>query len=223
MRTLIIGGGKVGSYLARELETAGHHVTVIESDLGRATEVGETTNALVLHGDATDIGLLEEADLHRADWVLAVTGRDEDNIVACQLAATLGATRVLARLNNPKNRSTFDALKIPVVAVTDLMVQVISREVEVDVGEAVRVALLGRGQISLHRDRGAGRRRAAEGHRHGAARADDPRIGHAGGRGGRSRALHSHRSRRPGAGGHQRRERVRRAGSAVQGPVRRLD
>lgn len=149
MRTLIIGGGKVGSYLAKELDSAGHHVIVIESDLGRATQVGETTNALVLHGDATDIGLLEEADLHRSDWVLAVTGRDEDNIVACQLAATLGASRVLARLNDPKNRSTFDALKIPVVAVTDLMVQVISREVEVDVQEAVRVALLGRGTISL--------------------------------------------------------------------------
>ncbi len=149
MRTLIIGGGKVGSYLARELDEAGHHVTVIESDLGRAPEVGETTNALVLHGDATDIGLLEEADPHRSDWVLAVTGRDEDNIVACQLATTLGAARVLARLNNPKNRSTFDALKIPVVAVTDLMVKVISSEVAFDVQEAVRVALLGRGKISL--------------------------------------------------------------------------
>jgi trk system potassium uptake protein TrkA len=149
MRTLIIGGGKVGSHLARELESAGHHVTVIESDLGRATQVGETTNALVLHGDATDIGLLEEADVHRSDWVLAVTGRDEDNIVACQLAATLGTPRILARLNDPKNRSTFDALRIPVVAVTDLMVQVISREVAVDVEEAVRIALLGRGQISL--------------------------------------------------------------------------
>ena len=149
MRTLIIGGGKVGSYLARELDAAGHHVTVIESDLNRARQVGEATKVLVLHGDATDIRLLEEADIHRSDWVLAVTGRDEDNIVACQLAATLGATRVLARLNDPKNRSTFDALKIPVVAVTDLMVQVISREVTVDVEEAVRIALLGRGQISL--------------------------------------------------------------------------
>ncbi len=149
MRSVIIGGGKVGSYLAQELDSSGHHVTVIESDLARATEVGEATNALVLQGDATDMRLLEQADLHRADWVLAVTGRDEDNIVACQLAATLGATRVLARLNDPKNRSTFDALGIPVVAVTDLMVQVISREVEVDVEEAVRVALLGRGQISL--------------------------------------------------------------------------
>jgi trk system potassium uptake protein TrkA len=149
MRTLIIGGGKVGSYLARELDSAGHAVTVIESDQTRATYVGESTNALILWGDATAIRLLEEGDVHRADWVLAVTGRDEDNIVACQLAATLGAPRVLARLNDPKNRSTFDALGIPVVAVTDLMVQVISREVEVDVEEAVRIALIGRGQISL--------------------------------------------------------------------------
>jgi trk system potassium uptake protein TrkA len=149
MRTLIVGGGKVGSYLARELDAAGHHVTVIESDLGRATQVGDTTKALVLHGDATDIRLLQEADIHRSDWVLAVTGRDEDNIVACQLAVTLGTPRVLARLNDPRNRSTFDALEIPVVAVTDLMVQVISQEVAVDVQEAVRHALLNRGQISL--------------------------------------------------------------------------
>jgi trk system potassium uptake protein TrkA len=56
---------------------------------------------------------------------------------------------VLARLNNPRNRPTFEALGIPVVAVTDLMVQVISREVQADVGELVRLALLGRGQVSL--------------------------------------------------------------------------
>jgi len=149
MRSIIIGGGKVGSYLARELEKTGHSVTVIESDRRRAAAVTESTDALVLVGDATDVSLLQEADVHRADWVLAVTGRDEDNIVACQLTATLGAHRVLARLNDPKNRSTFEALEIPVVAVTDLMVQVISHEVETDVGEAVRVALLGRGRVSL--------------------------------------------------------------------------
>ena len=149
MRTLIVGGGKVGSYLARELDEAGHAVTVIESNPKRALMVGEDTGALVLEGDGTDIRLLEEGDVHRADWVLAVTGRDEDNIVSCQLAATLGARRVLARLNDPKNRPTFDALGIPVVSVTDLMAQVIGREVEVDVGEAVRLATLGRGQVSI--------------------------------------------------------------------------
>lgn len=149
MRIVIIGGGKVGSYLTRVMREAGHVVAVIEQDAGRAENIAEETEALVLEGDGTDVELLNTAGVDRADWVLAVTGQDESNVVACQLAATLGASRVLARLNNPRNRPTFEALGIPVVAVTDLMVQVISREVEADVGELVRLALLGRGQVSL--------------------------------------------------------------------------
>ncbi len=149
MRIMIVGGGKVGSYLAEELGNNGHTVTVIESDVNRARRISESTKVLVLLGDGTDIGLLEEGDVHRADWVLAVTGRDEDNIVACQLASTLGATRVLARLNDPMHRRTFDSLGIPVVSVTDLMAQVIGQEVAVDVGDAVRLALLGKGEVSL--------------------------------------------------------------------------
>jgi trk system potassium uptake protein TrkA len=124
-------------------------VAVIEQDAGQAESIAEETEALVLEGDGTDVELLNTAGVDRADWVLAVTGQDESNVVACQLAATLGASRVLARLNNPRNRPTFEALGIPVVAVTDLMVQVISREVQADVGELVRLALLGRGQVSL--------------------------------------------------------------------------
>lgn len=149
MRIVIIGGGKVGSYLTRVMREAGHVVAVIEQDAGRAESIAEETEALVLEGDGTDVELLNTAGVDRADWVLAVTGQDESNVVACQLAATLGASRVLARLNNPRNRPTFEALGIPVVAVTDLMVQVISREVQADVGELVRLALLGRGQVSL--------------------------------------------------------------------------
>lgn len=149
MRLVIVGGGKVGSYLTRVLRVAGHVVAVIEQDAGRAAGLAEETEALVLEGDGTDVELLKTAGADRADWLLAVTGLDENNVVACQLGATLGANRVLARLNNPRNRPTFEALGIPVVAVTDLMVQVISREVEADVGELVRLALLGRGQVSL--------------------------------------------------------------------------
>lgn len=149
MRALIVGGGEVGAYLAQVLGAQGHTVSLIESDSKRATAISETTKAMVLLGDGTDIQLLRDGDVHRADWVLAVTGKDQDNIVACQLSMTLGAKRVLARLNDPKNRHTFDALHIPVVAVTDMMVQVISAEVDLDVQEAVRVALLGRGQVSL--------------------------------------------------------------------------
>ena len=107
---------------------------------GRAWQV-------VLEGDGTSIDLLKEADVERADWVVAVTGRDEENLVACELAQTLGARRTIARLNDPRNRATFDALGIPVVAVTDLIGEVIEREV--DVVELQRLAIIGRGRISL--------------------------------------------------------------------------
>lgn len=148
MRILLIGGGKVGSFLARELHKAGHVVTVIEDAHGHAEALTDEMKVLVLEGDGTDVNLLKAADADRADWVLAVTGLDEVNLVACQLALTLGAGRVLARLNNPLNRPTFDALDIPVVAVTDVMATLISREVEV--GEFRHIALLGRGEVSVY-------------------------------------------------------------------------
>lgn len=148
MRVTLIGGGKVGSYLARELHEAGHVVSVIEEAHSHAQKLTDESRVLVLEGDGTDVNLLKAADTSRADWVLAVTGLDEVNLVACQLALTLGASRVLARLNNRLNRPTFEALKIPVVAVTDVMATLISREVEVP--EFRHVALLGRGEISVY-------------------------------------------------------------------------
>lgn len=148
MRVILVGGGKVGSYLARELFKTGHVVTVIEEAHAHAEALSEESKVLVLEGDGTDIRLLKAADAGRADWALAVTGLDEVNLIACQLATTLGASKVLARLNNPLNRPTFDALGIPVVAVTDVMAKLISREVEVP--EFRHVTLLGRGEISVY-------------------------------------------------------------------------
>ena len=148
MRLTLIGGGKVGSFLAKELFKAGHVITVIEEAHHHAEALSDDSKVLVLEGDGTDINLLKAADTDRSDWVLAVTGLDEVNLVACQLALTLGAKHVLARLNNPLNRPTFEALEIPVVAVTDVMATLISREVEVD--ELRHITLLGRGEISVY-------------------------------------------------------------------------
>ena len=148
MRVTLIGGGKVGSFLAKELHKGGHVVTVIEESHAHAESLSDDSRVLVLEGDGTDINLLKAADTDRADWVVAVTGLDEVNLVACQLALTFGVNHVLARLNNPLNRPTFEALEIPVVAVTDLMATLISREVEVD--EFRHITLLGRGQVSVY-------------------------------------------------------------------------
>ena len=147
MRIVIIGAGKIGRHLARELAEAGHAVTVAESDAEVARQLAESVDALVLEGDGTSMSILKDAEVSRADWLLAVTGQDEVNLTACELAETMGADRVLARLNDPRNRATFDALGIPVVAVTDLISQLISREI--DFFHLERIALLARGRISL--------------------------------------------------------------------------
>jgi trk system potassium uptake protein TrkA len=147
VRIIVIGAGKIGRHLVRELAQAGHAVTVAESDAGVAHRLAESVDALVLEGDGTSMSLLKSAEVSRADWLLAVTGQDEVNLTACELAETMGAKRVLARLNDPRNRATFDALGIPVVAVTDLISQLISREI--DFLHLERIALLARGRISL--------------------------------------------------------------------------
>jgi trk system potassium uptake protein TrkA len=147
MRIILVGGGKVGSHLARELKEAGHVVTVIEQTERRSQELSDESRVLVFEGDGTDVSVLKAADVDRTDWTLGVTGLDEVNLVACQLALTLGSKRVLARLNNPRNRPTFDALNIPVVAVTDLMAEVISREVAVP--DLDRLAVIGKGDLSI--------------------------------------------------------------------------
>ncbi len=146
MRVIIIGGGKVGGYLARELRRDRTPVIVIERRPDRAIEVAEETGALVITGDGTDLALLEGLDLRTTDYVIALTGIDEDNLVACELVRTaFGVQRLLARLNDPKNQRTFAALQIPVVSVTDLLVGVISREI--DVTELIQGAVLDLGDI----------------------------------------------------------------------------
>jgi trk system potassium uptake protein len=147
VRILIIGGGKVGANLSLMLENAGHVVSLIEMTAERAERLIENADYMVFQGDGSDVDLLRAADIERIDWAVAVTGHDEDNLVACELARTLGAKNILARLNNPLNRPTFEALGVPVVGVTDLIAQVISREVElVDLS---RLAVIEGGDVSL--------------------------------------------------------------------------
>jgi trk system potassium uptake protein TrkA len=147
VRILIIGGGKVGSNLSLMLEKAGHVVSLIEINAERAEGLIENADYMVFQGDGSDVDLLRAADIERIDWAVAVTGHDEDNLVACELARTLGAKSILARLNNPLNRPTFEALGVPVVGVTDLIAQVISREV--DLVDLSRLAVIEGGDVSL--------------------------------------------------------------------------
>jgi trk system potassium uptake protein len=131
MYVLIVGAGKVGWNLARELLGKQHEVTVIEASQSRYQTVEEELEHSVQYGDGSELWVLERAGIERADLVIAVTGDDEDNILISQVAREkYGVDRVVARCNNPRNLQHFDLLGIkPAVSATDLILRLIEHEV----------------------------------------------------------------------------------------------
>jgi trk system potassium uptake protein TrkA len=128
---IVVGAGKVGWNLARELIEKDNEVTLIEADRERYLTVEQELEHNVQYGDASELWVLERAGISRADMVIAVTGDDEDNMLICQVAKEKYLVdRIIARVNNPRNRETFDLLGIrPVVSATDLILRLIEHEV----------------------------------------------------------------------------------------------
>jgi trk system potassium uptake protein TrkA len=131
MYVIVVGGGKVGWNLARELMDKGEEVTLIESDRRRYLVIEQELEHAVQYGDATELWVLERAGIQRADLVIAVTGDDEDNMLVCQVAKEKYLVdRIIARVNNPRNLQHFKMLGIqPAVSATDLILRLIEHEV----------------------------------------------------------------------------------------------
>ena len=112
---VIMGAGGIGLALARKLRgTPGLSVRVIERDGARARALAAEAGAgvLVLEGDATDLDLLLEENIGDANVFIATTGDDEDNMVACQLARSLGVERTVAMVSKASYRQIYDLLGI---------------------------------------------------------------------------------------------------------------
>src|SRR5580692_11783965 len=121
MFILIVGGGKVGTYLARGLLKQQHEVVVIEKDARKAqmmTNLLESDIAVV--GDGCDPNVLLQAGVARADVVVADTGDDEDNLVVVLISKKHSKARCIARVNNPKNKLIFESLdrEVPIALVS---------------------------------------------------------------------------------------------------------
>jgi trk system potassium uptake protein TrkA len=131
MYVIVVGAGKVGWNIARELLEKGHEVTLIENDRERYQTVEQELEHNIQYGDASELWVLERAGVQRADMVIAVTGDDEDNMLICQVAKEKYLVdRIIARVNNPRNREHFELLGIrPVVSATDLIIRLIEHEV----------------------------------------------------------------------------------------------
>lgn len=149
MRMIVVGGGQAGRSLARLLLERRHQVCLIEKNPGRCQELADHLDAAVFPGDGTTVAVLEAAGARDADCVMAVTGVDQDNLVAAQLAqGYFSAKKVIARVNDPRNAETFRALGIrDVVCSTELMVQLMEQEADSAQTHLIASLEQGKGEI----------------------------------------------------------------------------
>jgi trk system potassium uptake protein TrkA len=131
---LIAGGGRVGFHLARSLLANGHEVALIERDPRIAHELTARLDCPIIVGDGSMGPILEEAGAQRCRVFAAVTGRDEDNLIACQtVKAMTGASetrpKCIARISDPHNEDLYRALGVDAtISATSLIQNVIERE-----------------------------------------------------------------------------------------------
>lgn len=134
MKICIIGGGKVGFYLAKSLLEHGHEPVVIERQQRNCEKLADTLDIPVICGDGTTLEALEAAGCAGCAAFVAVSGNDETNLIACQLAKKVfGLPKTVARVNNPRNTEVLRRLGVDIpVSSTDNLGRLLEREVETD-------------------------------------------------------------------------------------------
>ena len=134
MNIVIAGGGKIGYYLVKTLLPNRHTISIIEVKEQDCLKIADELEVAVVHGDCTDIEVLSESGVAGADVFIAVTGQDEDNLIACQLAKrNFQVKRTIARVNNPKNISVFEKLGVDLaLSSTSIFAELIERELDYD-------------------------------------------------------------------------------------------
>ncbi len=151
MYVIIVGGGKVGSHLAKLLLAEQHEIKVIDDRPEVLERLRlELPPECVFEGDGSSPSVLEAADIHRAKVLAAVTVEDEANLVITTLARfEFGVPRIIARVNNPKNAWMFGPEMGVDVALNqaDILAKLIAEEMSL--GDMMTLLKLRRGEYSL--------------------------------------------------------------------------
>lgn len=149
MKLIVIGAGKVGYYLTKTLLEHGHYPVLIETDYERCLRAANDLDISVIHDDGTTIRALREANAESCDALVSVTGRDEDNLISCQLAKQVfHVKKTIARVNNPKNADVMRKLGIDIaISSTDNIARLL--EHEIDTAQIKRLAAINQGEASI--------------------------------------------------------------------------
>jgi len=146
---LIVGGEKLVYFVSRLFISKGHNVTIINRDQRECTRLARHLKGTIVHGDGTDLTILQEAGARGADAVLAATANDEDNLVICQLASFhFGVPRTLALVNDPDNEQMFQQLQITgALSITRLLASLIEQRTGFD--DVVNLVPVGEGKLNV--------------------------------------------------------------------------
>ena len=127
---IVVGGGRVGYYLIRALLDEGHEVLMVEKEAAICDAFADELGSICVRGDGCEAATLAEVGTDRADMLIAVTGDDEDNLVACQVAKhKFNVPRTIARIRNPKNETLFKKLGVDVaVSSTNVILEQIEEK-----------------------------------------------------------------------------------------------
>ena len=149
MFVIVVGGGRVGFYLAKELLAEGHEVVLMEKDAENSRRIADELGAIVVNRDGCEGTHLEEAGANRATIVAAVTGDDEDNLVVSQMAKHhFDVPRTIARVNNPRNEALFRHLGVDeIISPTRMALAAIEQDIPVH--ELLHLAQLEGGELDL--------------------------------------------------------------------------
>lgn len=149
LRIMVVGGGRQAYFLARSFIDKGHQVTIVNDDADESRRLARRLNALVIHGDGSSPRVLGEAGAENADVVLAITPRDEDNLVICQAAERLfGVRRTLASVSDPALEPVFRALGVNgAFSLSQVLTGLIERRVESST--ILNLLPLGQGEATL--------------------------------------------------------------------------
>ncbi len=148
MRVVIAGAGLVGRGLGKRLIASKHDVVMIDADREVCERVYSQIGATTIHGSATNISTLQEAELERADCAAAAMRRDSDNLCFAVLANHMGVDRIIVRMRDPRYEAAYKlAGATRVLNVVDLYINQFTWEVEEPLIK--ELAAFGEGKASI--------------------------------------------------------------------------
>jgi trk system potassium uptake protein TrkA len=134
---VIVGCGRVGSYLANQLSRDGHSVVVIDRDEGTFENLSADFSGFRLEGEATEMAVLKQAKLRNADVLIATTHQDNVNLMVAQAARKVfSVPQVVARVYDPRREQVYAQLGIETICPTTVAAELFLKAVANGMGSS---------------------------------------------------------------------------------------